>query len=153
MTFKLNIDKRALTKKVEGNIRTALIISGQGLVTYIRESMVPGTHKKYDIDGSIHMSSSPGSPPSPRSGKLRDSITYQTNFGDKCATGPMASPADAVGKPKRAMGGYVVSVGSNVSYALSMEKGEKTHRVAPRPYLRTALMANRALIKRAFTRV
>ena len=149
----LKINRTELNKIVEGNIRTALIIAGQGLVTYIRNSMAPGTGKKYTRDGEVHFASVAGKPPAPWTGRLRDSITYQTNFGDKCAPGPTAQSGDVVGKPKPAMGGYVVTVGSNVDYALTMEKGQKIKKVASRPYLYPALMGNRAMIRKAFERV
>jgi len=148
-----NLDKKALNMMVEENVREALKITGAGLVKIVKDSMQPGSGRVYKVKGQEHIASSPGQPPAPWSGRLRDSITYHTNFGDKSELGPAAKATDAIGKPKRAMGGYAVSVGSNTPYALTMERGQKIKKVAARPYLWPALKRSRNLIKEAFDRV
>lgn len=149
--MKIEISKTLITKIAEENIRTALIITGQKLVTKIRDSMVAGTGMIYTIKGETHFASSPGRPPAPWTGRLKDSITYHTNFGDRSATGPAARSEDAINKPQQAMGGYVVSVGSNVEYALDLEMGTKN--ISPRPYLWPMLKSSSEDIKVAFDRV
>jgi len=149
--MRIEINKQAIITLAESNIRTALIITGQTLVTKIRNSMVMGTGIIYTRKGETHYASAPGRPPAPWTERLRDSITYQTNWGDRCATGPSASASDAVGKPQQAMGGYVVSVGTNVDYALDLESGTKN--ISPRPYLWPALKDSTEDIKKAFDRV
>jgi len=151
---KVFINKALMVQLVEGDVRPALAEIGAKIVSDVRESMVPGTGRTYKHKGRVHTASAAGRPPSPDSGKLRDSITFHTNFGDQSRVGPMANSGDAIKKPKRAMGGYVVSVGSNVHYALAMEKGTKagksSRRVADRPYLWPALVRSRGIIKEAF---
>lgn len=149
--MRIEINKALITSIVEGNVRTSLIITGQTLVTKIRNSMAPGTGNIYTRGGKQHYASSPGRPPAPWTHRLVDSITYQTNWGDRCATGRAARAEDAVNKPQQAMGGYVVSVGTNVEYGDDLELGTKT--IAPRPYLWPALKGSTDDIKKAFSRV
>lgn len=153
MALKININKAAILKEVELGVKEALIKTGIVLVAKIRTSMSPGTGKTYKWKGGVHTASAPGQPPSPFSRRLHDSITYHTTFGDKSEVGSQAHQADAVGKPKRSMGGYSVVVGSNVEYARSLEMGDKSQGLAPRPFLWPALKMSREDIKDAFTRV
>lgn len=148
--IKVSINKKAIDAIVEKNVRQALVGIGTGLVKKIRNSMVPGTGKSYKIKNTIHIASMPGKPPSPFTYRLHDSITFQSNFGDKSNLGPSAQSGDGVGRPKRTMGGYVVTVGSKVPYALNLEIGNKKKGLAPRPYLWPALKGSRELIKEAF---
>ena len=154
LVFKLR--PAGLYRRVEQVSRAALIDVGRFMVSDIRRSMAAAGKggRKYRISkGVTHQASAPGQPPSPFSGRLHDSISYQTNWGDKSGVGPAAKYSDKIGRPSRAMGGYVVSVGSNVPYALSLEKGSARRKLQSRPYLWPALRRAREAIKTSFTRV
>ena len=142
----------ALLAEVEKGVREGLIETGMRLVEDIRKSMIPGTGKTYKWKGGSHTSSEPGQPPSPLTYRLHDSISYATTFGDKSGVGARAEDGDAIKEPKRAMGGYAVSVGSNAPYALSLEQGDKGKGIKARPYMWPALYRGRQIIKDAFTR-
>ena len=149
---RVHINKIAMIQMVERNTKTAFNKIGAGLVEKVRSSMSAGSGKTYKRKGELpHVASSPGRPPAPWSGRLHDSITFRTSFGQKSSMGGRAKPGDEINEPKGAMGGYALSVGSNVPYALSMEKGQKRNKVAARPYLWPCLVGSRGLIKEAFT--
>ena len=118
--MRIYISKMLVKQIVEKDIRPALAEIGVKLVHSIKTSMVPGFGRTYRSGGGVHIASIPGQPPSPWSGRLRDSITYQTTFGDKIGVGAAAKSSDAIKKPKRAMGGHALSVGSNGESALAM---------------------------------
>jgi len=57
----IRINKRALTRQVEFNIRMALIEVGAKLTRSIKSSMVPGTGRRYKRKGHrVHVASVPG---------------------------------------------------------------------------------------------
>jgi hypothetical protein len=148
---KFHFHPTLLTRQVEKNVRVALSDVGKKITDRVVSSMGPGAGRKVKIDGRIHTRSLPGQPPAPFTSRLRDSITFRTNFGDKSTVGTNAKQSDAIRQPKPAMGGYVVSIGTNVPYALSLEKGTRPKNA--RPYLWPALKASRADIREAFNRV
>lgn len=149
----MKIDREALNRQIEGNVRVGLILAGKGIVELVRASMAAsGGGRTYKTKFGIHTASGPGMPPAPQTWRLHDSIAYHTNFGDSSPVGPRADKGDKISKPKRAMGGYVVSIGSNVPYALSLEKGNRVKKTAARPYLWPALKKSREIIKEAFDR-
>jgi len=120
--------------------------------------MVPGTGRRYKRKGHrVHVASVPGRPPAPQSRRLHDSIMYFSSFGDKSNIGSSARPSDELRRPKKAPNNHVVSIGSNVPYALALEKGVKRSftggRIASRAYLWPSLKRSREMIKEAFTRV
>ena len=155
--YTINFNTQRLIAEVERNVSIALNEVGKGLVEYIRNSMAPGGGKVYKYKTRSHQASAPSQPPSPESGRLKDSITWATSFGTRSNPGGSAQPGDGVGKPETVVGFQSVVVGSNVPYALSMELGQKgktgRFRTRARPYLWPALKKNRELIKKAFTRV
>ena len=142
----VKFNKHKLIVEVEKNVNIALKLIGKGLVKYTRDSM------------STSAGSTPGSPPGVESGRLYDSITWATSFGPKSRPAGRAFPSDGVGKPKLLEGIKAVVVGSNVPYALALERGARTtrgkkRRVAARPYLWPALRSNKELIIESFKRV
>ena len=153
----VRIDRRKLTKYVNDNIREALIDVGGDLVDKIRDSMVPGHGRRYKrrrhMIYNVHFSSAPGRPPAPWTYRLRDSIMFHSSFGDKSIMGPAAKRNDGIKRPCGAMDAHIVSVGTNVEYALNLEKGSKKLHIQARPFLWPALKSSRGLIKEAFNRV
>jgi len=148
---RFNLNKALLRKQVESNVRIALVISGTNLTRTIKASMIPGGGGKVTYKGRMHVRSSPNQPPSPMSGRLRDSVHYITSFGVKSPLGPMAKKTDRLSQPKET-GAMVVSVGTNAEYALAIEKGYRPLNLKKRPYLWPALKGSREMIKDAFTR-
>lgn len=156
MTFQF--DKQRLTTMAEMNIRTALMIIGVNLVAEIRASMVGGFGKVYKKKGVEHRASAPGQPPSPETARLQDSIMYTTTFGDKSEVGSKAQIGDGLDDVTKENDEHFVTVGTNVPYALALEKGAKVKYsrkagILPRPYLWPALKKSSEMIKAAFKRV
>ena len=149
--MKVIISKQRINDLVNGNVRRALVDVGESLVDSIRGSMWFGLGKKYKYKGKIHFASSPGMPPTILSGRLHDSITYATTFGDTSPIGNRAQSGDGVSKPMASIDEHILVIGSNVPYALALEKGIKTRGLAPRPYLWPSLKKGRDTIKKAFT--
>jgi len=148
--------KESLIRNVELNIRIGLMEAGAGIVEKVRKSMVPGHGRRWKRKGhvrnDVHIASTPGRPPAPWSYRLHDSIMFHTSFGDKSDMGPNAQKTDGIGRPWHIYGEHVVSIGSNVPYAGTMEFGMKEKGIKPRPYLWPSLKKSRALIKKAFDR-
>jgi len=153
MAFRFTLSRGMVKGIVDAGVKGALITTGESLVVKIRNSMNPGMYRKYKFKGGTHYSSMPGTPPAPWTRRLSDSITYATSFGSKSSPGPSARATDGINSPIGDDTEMVLSVGSNVEYALSMERGLKSKKVSPRPYLWPALSGSRELIKKSFVRV
>jgi len=154
MELKFNINKyrAAIIKDLE----SALVRVGKNLVDDVRESMTAGSGRKYNVGGKSHQASAAGEPPSPITGRLRDSVMYTTNFGRKSRMGGAAWASDEL--PEIMSGSrteLVLVVGSGAPYALDLEKGVKKatsrrKKMQPRPFMRPALMRSREMIKAEF---
>jgi len=152
MSFRFTLSRSMVKGIVDAGVKGSLIDVGEKLVTKIRGSMVAGSYRRYKFKGKVHYSSMPLTPPSPISYRLRDSITYATSFGIKSQVGPAAGAGDGINEPNGSDQEMVLSIGSNVEYALSMEKGYRKNKVERRPYLWPALASSRELIKSSFVR-
>lgn len=111
-----------------------LSAAGMELVASWKEVLsTPGTGATYPRGSKTHVASSPGQPPAPDTGQLRNSIQMEV---------------------EEARG--VVRVGTNLEYAAPLEFGTSTagkdHNVviAPRPHARPALAKARAKMGAAF---
>jgi len=87
-----------------------------------KKSMSSGGGRTYRRRGVTHVASAPGAAPAVDTGRLRASITYE------------------LGQDGR---GLVARIGTNVKYAAYLELG--TRRMRPRPFLRPALAAAKAV--------
>lgn len=152
--MRLEFNKGLVKTLVERNTRSAFIEIGEKMVSNIRNSMQPGTGRKYKRPGGrIHIASVAGQPPAKDYKKLAESISYATSFGDK-GGGSSDSGVDGINPPKA--GGrhyryYTLSVGSNSPYALFLELGLGSVKDKPRPYLARSLTDSKKDIEKAFT--
>lgn len=153
-------DKRRVHMQVDRNVKIGLVEVGNNLVSYIRESMKPGSgrvsHTRVtDSFGRgrriSHRRSAPGEPPAPFTMRLHDSISWSTSMGDNSTVGPNAREGDAVWRPKTSTNQHTVSIGTNVPYSLRLERGGG--KMKARPYLAVALKKNFGIIREAFSKI
>lgn len=149
--MRLEFNKGLVKTLVEQNTKAAFIEIGEKMVNNIRNSMQPGSGRKYKRPGGrIHIASVAGKPPAKDYGKLAESISYATSFGDK-GGGSNDSGVDGINTPKVGAKYYTLSVGSNSPYALFLELGLGSVKDKPRPYLARSLTDSKKDIEKAFT--
>lgn len=143
---------KELLKQLDLRVFDNLKRVGFMLEGYIKKSMKTGSHLPYARGKKTHWSSKPGDPPAVDTGRLRASITvnYPGGLTRARITDPAVTskPSDGVAVPQKTQGDNVVVVGTNVKYGYYLEIG--TSRMAPRPFLRTALEDNKHKILNSF---
>jgi len=153
MSKMVNWNDKAVLREMQGKQKIALNKCGVTLERDIKMSMKKGIHKPYirqkatgGKGAKYHWSSAPGQPPAVDTGRLRASITFQTDFGPgtKPEPNPEGKSSDGIRKPPKKTNELICVVGTNVKYGKYLELG--TRRMSPRPFLRTSLERNRRKI-------
>ena len=123
---------------ITGNLEQAIKICCEKVRSDIQYSMahtIRNTEKSYYTNNKTkaHHPSMPGNPPAVDTGNLRESIRYETH------------------KEGEKVYGIVGSTQKDPNYAVWMEYGTSDGKIAPRPWLRPAMIKNNDFICRTIT--
>ncbi len=120
---RIDIDKAKAVRYSQDKLHAGMLRGGSWLEGIVKRSFRPGTGAYYSRGRKLHRASVPGRPPAVDIGLLRASITHEVT---------------------REAGEIIGRVGTHVEYAPYLEFG--TSRMAARPFLRPALINNKAAI-------